>query len=72
MKVYTRSDDSHLVNQLLTTLPYPLSKVDLLKELQVIGADEAVLALIEQLSRTTFNSAREARALLAEREGSAA
>ena len=64
----SRSLDSRLVNMMLSALPYPLSKEDLIKELRIMRADEATLAWFAHHPRTTFNSAQDVRALFTERE----
>jgi Protein of unknown function (DUF2795) len=68
MSANSQRVDFRLVNLLLSALPYPLSKEDLIKELRIMYADEATLAWFERLSKTTFNSVLEVRALLDKRK----
>ncbi|HEX4203217.1 MAG TPA: DUF2795 domain-containing protein [Ktedonobacteraceae bacterium] len=62
--------DSKLFNQILRTIPYPVSKVDLIEMARQNSIDENLISDLEALlPDKTFNSANEALDLLPKWEG---
>ncbi|MBV9228078.1 MAG: DUF2795 domain-containing protein [Chloroflexi bacterium] len=55
---------SQVLNQVLTAIPYPISKADLIQRARQAGANDQVLGILERLPDKTFNSPQEVQSAL--------
>jgi Protein of unknown function (DUF2795) len=51
--------DANLVNQILSKLPYPISKTQLLQTAQQHGANAQVMSVLQRLPDKTYNSSQD-------------
>jgi len=52
-------DPAAIVNQVLNTLPYPISEDNLVQLAQQYGANDQIVSMLERLPDKTFNSPQE-------------
>jgi len=58
-KVTPMNIDANLVNQILSKLPYPISKTQLLQTAQQHGANAQVMGVLQRLPDKTYNSSQD-------------
>ena len=51
--------DTNLVNQILSKLPYPISKTQVIQMAQQHGASGQVMGVLQRLPDKTYNSAQD-------------
>jgi hypothetical protein len=59
MEVSMSFDPAAIVNQVLNTLPYPISKDNLVQLAKQHGANDQVVSMLERLPDKTYNSSQE-------------
>jgi len=57
-------DLAAILNQVLNTLPYPISKDNLVQLAQQYGANDQIVSMLERLPDKTFNSPQEIQGAL--------
>lgn len=51
--------DANLVNQILSKLPYPISKAQVVQMAQQHGANAQIMGVLQRLPDKTYNSAQD-------------
>ena len=51
--------DANLVNQILSKLPYPISKTQVIQMAQQYGASGQVMGVLQRLPDKTYNSSQD-------------